>query len=120
MPRGGERKGTQGKAYVNRTDLAVDYAPGGNPATGGIEPPRSIMPPRIGADQVPNLGDPNPNPGQPITTGVDAGLGAGRSALGPIPPSPTDPIKQMLQAMLLLGPNPDVQRLLNRLDYQGR
>jgi hypothetical protein len=123
MPRGGKRQGTQGKAYSNRTDLAVDYAANGNPAAGGMPVAgvnAPIKPPVIGPDQVPNLGDPTMRPNEPITAGLSIGPGAGPSALGPMPPSPTDPVRQVLQAMLLLGPNPDVQRLMNRLDYQGR
>ena len=123
MPRGGERKGTQGKAYANRTDLATNYAPGGNPASGGMEAPaqqRGFMGPAIGADQVPNLGDPTSRPDIPVTNGLDIGPGAGSEVLGPMPPAPTDPIRQILQAMLLQGPNPDVVRVLNRLDYEGR
>lgn len=123
MPRGGERKGTQGKGYANRTDLATDYAAGGNPASGGLEAPKRqqpIMGPAIGADQVPNLSDPTMRPGEPVTAGLDVGLGAGSEAMGPMPPPPIDPIRQVLQAMLLQGGNPDVVRLLNRLDYEGR
>ena len=123
MPRGGKRQGTQGKGYSNRTDLAVDYAPGGNPATGGVEPPmqqRPIMGPAIGADEVPNLSDPTMRANEPVTAGLDIGLGPGSEAMGPMPPPPMDPIRQVLQAMLLQGGNPDVVRLLNRLDYEGR
>lgn len=122
MPRGGKRQGTQGKAYANRTDLATDYAPGGNPASGGVAAPAQQAPllPMIGADQVPNIGDPTQRPNEPITTGLNVGPGAGPQALGPMPPSPIDPMRQVLQAMLLHGANPDVLRLLNRLDYEGR
>lgn len=123
MPRGGKRQGTQGKGYSNRTDLAVDYAPGGNPATGGVEPPmqqRPIIGPTIGADEVPNLGDPTMRANEPVTAGLNIGLGPGSEAMGPMPPPPMDPIRQVLQAMLLQGGNPDVVRLLNRLDYEGR
>ena len=123
MPRGGNRQGTQGKGYANRTDLATDYAPGGNPATGGMEAPKEqkpIMGPIVGADQVPNLSDPTMRPNEPVTTGLDIGAGMGSEAMGPMPPSPMDPMRQILQAMMLVSPNPDVQRLLNKLNYQGR
>ena len=123
MPRGGKRQGTQGKGYSNRTDLAVDYAPGGNPASGGMEAPAQqtpLMEPAVGAEQVPNLGDPTARPDEPVTAGLPIGSGPGMAALGPMPPSPTDPMRQVLQAMMLVAPNPDVQRLLNRLNYQGR
>lgn len=123
MPRGGKRQGTQGKGYSNRTDLAVDYAPGGDPAAGGVTAPmeqRPVMGPAIGADEVPNLGDPTMRPDEPVTTGLSVGAGLGPAAMGPMPPSPMDPMRQILQAMMLVSPNPDVQRLLNKLNYQGR
>lgn len=123
MPRGGKRQGTQGKGYANRTDLATDYAPGGNPATGGMQAPVnqvSVMGPAIGAEEVPNLGDMTGRPDEPVTAGLAVGAGPGPEAMGPMPPRQTDPIRQVLQAMLLQGSNPDVVRLLNRLDYEGR
>lgn len=123
MPRGGKRQGTQGKGYSNRTDLGVDYAPGGNPAGGGMKAPvqqQPLMSPAIGADEVPNLGDPTGRANEPVTAGLSIGPGPGVEAMGPMPPPPIDPIRQVLQAMLLQGNNPDVVRLLNRLDYEGR
>lgn len=122
MPRGGKRQGTPGKGYANRTDLGVNYAPG-NAAAGGIEAPAQqtpMMSRRIGADEVPNLGDPTSRPDKPVTTGLSVGAGAGEDAMGPMPPAPGNPMRQVLQAMLLYGANPDVTRLLNRLDYEGR
>ena len=123
MPRGGKRQGTQGKAYANRTDLAVDYAPGGNPASGGMQPPaqqRQFMPPMVGADQVPNIGDPTARPQEAVTAGLKVGPGPGTEAMPPMPPSPTDPIRQVIQAMMMVSPNPDLARVLARLDYEGR
>jgi hypothetical protein len=123
VPRGGKRQGTQGKGYSNRTDLGMDYAAGGNPATGGQEAPqqqRQFVPPAIGADQVPNIGDPTARPNEPVTAGLQSGLGPGPEAMPPMPPSPTDPIRQVIQAMLMMQPNPDLVRVLNRLTYEGR
>lgn len=121
MPRGGKRQGTQGKGYSNRTDLAVDYAPGGNPATGGIQAPqRQFIPPVVGADQVPNIGDPTMRPNEPVTAGLKTGPGAGPEALPPMPPSMSDPVRQVIQAMMMVAPNPDLSRVLNRLDFEGR
>lgn len=122
MPRGGKRQGTQGKGYSNRTDLAVDYAAGGNPASGGMSAPREqqpLMGPMIAPNEVPNIFDPG-DLNEPVTTGLAVGPGAGPEALGPLPPSPTDPIRQAVQAMMLVAPNPDLIRVLNRLDYEGR
>lgn len=120
MPRGGKRQGTQGKAYSNRTDLAVDYAAGGNPATGGMPTAPTQRGPLIGVDQVANLGDPTMRPDEPVTSGISLGAGPGPEALGPMPPAPGDPIKELVQALLLNNPNPDLLRVLNRLNYQGR
>ena len=122
MPRGGKRQGTQGKAYSNRTDLAVDYSSKGNPATGGINPPANQTPlmPMVTADQVPNIYDPSPDPSAPITSGLDVGPGPGSNALPPMPPAASDPVRQVIQALLLKTQNPDLVRILNRLDYEGR
>lgn len=123
MPRGGKRQGTQGKAYANRTDLTSNYGPKGSPASGGMEPPRDqtpLMSPGIGADMVPNLGDPTMRPGEPVTAGLPVGPGAGPEALGPMPPPPMDPVRQVVQAMMMVAPNPDLIRVMARLDYEGR
>lgn len=123
MPRGGKRQGTQGKGYSNRIDLGMDYAPGGNPATGGQTAPaeqRQFIPPMIGADAVPNIGDPTARPDEPVTAGMRGGPGPGPEAMPPRPPNPSDPIKQVIQAMMLVTPNPDLVRVLNRLNYEGR
>jgi len=123
MPRGGKRQGTQGKGYSNRTDLAVDYAAGGSPATGGMQAPaaqRQFIPPVVGADQVPSLLDPSARPDEPVTAGLKSGPGPGPEAMPPMPPSPTDPVRQVIQAMMMMTPNPDLARVLARLDYEGR
>lgn len=122
MPRGGKRSGTPGRAYSNRTDLATNYSPGAA-AGGGMEPvqqQRQFVSPVIGADEVPNLSDPTMRPGEPVTAGLDIGMGAGAEAMGPMPPAPMDPVRQAIQAMMLVSPNPDLVRVLARLDYEGR
>ena len=122
MPRGGKRQGTQGKAYSNRTDLATNYAPGGNPATGGMEQPvpQQVALPAIGADEVPNLNAPTMRPNEPITAGLGIGPGPGVEAMGPMPPRRTDPVRQALETLMMIDPNPDVSRALARLEYEGR
>ncbi len=123
MPRGGKRQGTQGRAYSNRTDLAVNYGPQGNAAAGGMEAPREQTPliaPAIGVDEVPNLGDPTARLDEPVTAGLPLGPGAGPEALGPMPPPQVDPVRQAVQAMMMVAPNPDLIRVLARLDYEGR
>lgn len=123
MPRGGKRQGTQGRAYSNRTDLTSNYGANGSPAAGGMEAPREqtpLMGPGIGADMVPNLGDPSMRPDEPVTAGLSVGPGSGPEALGPMPPPPTDPVRQVVLAMMQVAPNPDLIRVLARLDYEGR
>lgn len=122
MPRGGKRRGTPGKAYANRTDLTSDYAPG-SAAAGGMTPPvqqRPFVGPPMGADQVPNLSDPTMRPQEPVTAGLSVGPGPGPEALGPMPPGPADPLRMAVQAMMMVSPNPDLVRVLNRLSYEGR
>jgi hypothetical protein len=122
MPRGGKRQGTPGKAYANRTDLGMNYMPG-DAASGGMAAPtqqQPMMPPMVTADQVPNIGDPTMRPNEPVTAGIPYGPGAGPEALGPMPPSPADPVRLAVQAMMLTTPNPDLVRLLNRFQYEGR
>lgn len=122
MPRGGKRQGTQGNAYSNRTDLISNYGPKGDPASGNIQPPAQQAPtmPAITPDDVPNLSDPTMRPAEPVTAGLPVGPGSGPESLGPMPPSPMDPVRQVIQAMMLVAPNPDLIRVLNRLDYEGR
>lgn len=121
MPRGGKRTGTQGKAYSNRTDLAQNYGPQGNPATGGQVAPQEQAQYMnfIRPDQVPNLSDPVITDA-PITTGLPVGPGAGPEAMPLMPSTAPDPIRQLIQSMLLVQDNPDLVRILNRLDYEGR
>ena len=74
--------------------------------------------PFISPDEVPNLSDPSTRPGEPLTTGLPMGSGAGVEALGP--QGSPDPTRQVLMAMLVAEPNNDVMRLLDMLDIQGR
>jgi hypothetical protein len=122
MPRGGKRQGTPGKGYSNRTDLTSDYA-SGSPAAGGMEPQpqrQQFIPPSIGADQVPSLSDPTMRPDEPITAGLKVGAGAGSEALGPLPPGGNNPVRAAVQALIAISPNnPDLIRLLNKIDAGG-
>jgi hypothetical protein len=133
MPRGGRRQGTPGKGYSNRTDLSAapnmaqnTAATGGMVASAPAQPqqqqalPMQPQPPLIGADEVPNLSDPSQRPGEPVTAGLNIGAGPGPESLGAMPPSPTDPVRQAVQSLLLISPNPDLVRILARLDQEGR
>jgi len=124
MPRGGARKGTPGKGYLNRTDLGMDYSQG-NAASGGMQKPQQApqqqTPPSfIGADQVSNLGAPTMRPDEPVTTGLMAGMGAGIEALGPMPPGGSNPVRVAVQSLIAISPNnPDLIRLLAKIDSEG-
>ena len=131
MPRGGRRNGTPGRGYANRTDLtsAPDMSKN-TAASGGMTAPAApaapavqapvLQGPAIGADQVPNLSDPTMRPNEPVTAGLSMGPGGGREALGILPPNPMDPVRQVVEALMLISPNPDLYRIQSRLDYEGR
>lgn len=128
MPRGGRRQGTPGVGYSNRTDLALDpnmqqntAATGGMTAPAGAPAAPAMLPGAlIGTDEIPNLSDPSLRPNEPLMAGVNMGPGPGREALGPMPPAPTDPVRQVLQALDLMHPNPDIARALAQMDFEGR
>jgi len=84
MPRGGKRQGTPGKAYSNRTDMAIDYdmQQDVTPAAGGMEAPREQQPMlQVYPEDIPNLTDPTARPEEPITDGLPIGPGRGIEAL---------------------------------------
>lgn len=77
MPRGrgGNRQGTPGQGYSNRTDLMGNYdMAAGSPAAGGVEAPVSMGP---SPDDSPGLSDPTMFPDEPITAGLSIGAGPG-------------------------------------------
>lgn len=78
MPRakqGGQRQGTPGAGYTNRTDLMTNYDMAENTAaTGGMEAPPMPMP---SPDDTPGLSDPTQYPQEPITSGLGIGAGDG-------------------------------------------
>jgi hypothetical protein len=127
VPRGGRRQGTPGAAYSNRTDLqAAPDMSKNTAATGGRTPPPAPVQapgpsgPLVGADEVPNLSDPTMRPNENIMAGVNIGPGPGMEALGPMPPDPADPVRMVLQSLMLVAPNPDLARVMERLDLEGR
>jgi hypothetical protein len=78
MPRGrgGERQGTPGKGYSNRTDLMTNYNNADmSAAGGGVQAPQQSMGPI--PEDVPNLFDPTAFPDEPITAGLTQGPGPG-------------------------------------------
>lgn len=134
MPRGkgpgGPRQGTPGKGYTNRTDLQTNMDMGKNTAASGgmvapepvaqLGQPQSLGMPAVGADEVPNLSDPTQRPNESVMAGVPIGAGPGSEVLGPMPPNPMDPTRQVIQALMAISPSPDLARILNRLDFEGR
>lgn len=116
---GGARQGTPGKGYSNRTDLQTNMAPQtptATASTGGV--PVGTVQPSTGADQVPNIGDPGNS--APLTDGMPFGPGdSGPSAFASSSRA-TDPVRLALSAALLQGANPDIERILMRLDAEGR
>jgi hypothetical protein len=122
MPRGGKREGTPGKGYSNRTDLTSSYA-SGSAAAGGMQPQpqqRQFLSPAVGADEVPSLSDPTMRPGEPVTAGLNIGAGPGSEALSPMPAGGVNPVRTAVQALIAISPNnPDLIRLLNKIDAGG-
>ena len=105
MPRkgkGGERQGTPGTAYGNRTDLnmPISTVPGQDYGKAAVQQaaqravPMAASPSSIPAQSqapaapmpqpgsLPHL-EPTQRPNEPVTTGLPFGLGAGPEAMGP-------------------------------------
>jgi len=108
LPRGGKRQGSVGTAYSNRTDLnpvkpptlvptgqpygqrqalvqsqqTLPVAPAGTTAAGPA-PPEPIGQAPQPPVEPPAFHRPTDRPGEPITTGLPIGAGAGPEALGP-------------------------------------
>lgn len=111
MPRsgkGGKRQGAPGKKYPNRTDIAngpkkvplegaklpygragaLDSAQSATPSLSPQLPPAAptgaptMAPPAAPGPPPVGLFEPTQNPDEPITNGIDSGLGAGSEALG--------------------------------------
>lgn len=124
MARGGTRQGQPGKAYTNRTDLAMKRAgqTGLNTAAAGgqVAPPAPMpaqqqAPAPVTPDQIPRLDDPSGRPDEPITHGLDIGPGAGSDALGYVPINPST---VTLQAAYLANPTPELRRAMMYLQMQ--
>jgi hypothetical protein len=108
MARGGRRQGTPGVSYGNRTDLAVDRAPQQGTATaasGGVQPPPQPM--GLAPDEIPSPIDPSSRPHEPVTAGLPSDF-----------PKVTErnDARDLIQALMLQSPNPDLARLLARMD----
>lgn len=96
MPRGGKRQATPGKAYPNRTDMAINYDMAkGSPAAGGVEAPRGAGPMRlpIYPEDTPSLSTPTQRPGEPISDGLMSGPGRGPEAMTGLDPRMAETVK---------------------------
>ena len=65
------------------------------------------------------LSAPTERPNEPVTTGAPFGPGAGREVM-PIPPMPEDETANLVRALYAINPDPDLARLIQRLDAEGR
>jgi len=121
--RGGRRKGTPGKGYANRTDLATDYAPSTaeqTPASGGVPPqpqqPSGVSlgnsPTRVAPEDIPKLDDPTGRPDEPVTAGLNVGPGLGKSAF---PIQPRDPVIDELRAAYAAFPTPQLAAVIRTM-----
>lgn len=114
MPRakhGGARQGTPGKAYANRTDLATNMGsqtPEVTAAAGGVSRPRQPEPARmpLTPDTTPSPTDPSARPYEPLTAPPPMGMG------GPA----VDETVMLLRSLAAVSHNPDVRRLLARME----
>ena len=126
-------------AYPARTDLQIPRVAPGQPygeATAQRNALRAVPIPTqpqqgtIGSPgpaapaQVVPLSEPTQNPNEPLTAGAPFGPGPGPEALGPggaaLMGQPQDPVRQQVAALYQVNPNPDLLRLLQLLDAQGR
>jgi hypothetical protein len=120
MPRGGRRVGQPGKGYSNRTDLLTNRAPTAPQPPAPQQQEQQPMLPPIPADQVPNLSAPTQRPNEDPLSGLQpAPVPPAPAALPPSTPSSNDMVLQRLRAALLVGgPNPDLERLVMRLEWE--
>lgn len=114
--RGGRRSGAPGKGYSNRTDLLTQRAPQQGQQTAAAGAQAAPAAPMITPDMVPKLNDPTARPGEPVTTGLMSGRGAGPEAIGYVPPSP---MVQKIQAAYLRNPTPELRKALDYLSSKG-
>ena len=77
MPRGrgGQRQGTPGQGYSNRTDLMQNYDQSQSAASGGLD--MGMLAGAPSPDDTPGLGTPSMYPDEPITEGLPIGAGSG-------------------------------------------
>lgn len=122
--RGGQRAGTPGKSYSNRTDLnqpaSADVYGDRKASQERMEavPLQRAAPPTTGVQQQPPaaplpLNRPSDRPMEPVTAGLPTGPGPGPEALG----LGQDDFLTVLRAAYEVAPSPELLRLI--LDEQA-
>jgi hypothetical protein len=81
--------------------------------------PMSATPSTPAAMRPVPLSAPTQRPTEPITAGAPFGGGVGPEML-PIPPAMEDPVAQTILSLASIYPDPDLQRLVDRLRTEGR
>lgn len=121
--------------FPGRTDLAIPKVAPGQPygaaatqaaALRAVPSPSSgpVGEPQPTPVNVVPLDAPTQNPNEPVTAGAPFGPGPGPEALGPAAQAmmgrPNDTVRQEVAALYRVNPNPDLLRLIELLDRQGR
>jgi hypothetical protein len=112
-------------SYPGRTDLQVPKVAPNQPQGVATEQKAALhaVPMASPVNVVP-LSAPTQNPNEPVTAGSPVGPGPGVEALGPqgaaMMGQPQDPVRQQVAALYKANPNPDLLRLIELLDTQGR
>jgi hypothetical protein len=65
------------------------------------------------------LSEPSRNPNRPVTAGTSMPGGPGPEVL-PIPPIAQDEVAQTIRSLAAIYPDPDLLRLVQRLETEGR
>lgn len=97
------------QAYGDRTELTG--LQGSAPMAATPSAPAAMRPTPLSA--------PTERPTEPITAGAPFGPGPGREVM-PIPPMPEDETANLIRALYAINPDPDLARLIQRLDAEGR
>ena len=112
--RGGSRLGRPGESYTNRTDLnqPVRAAPSTTygERTAQEDAQRAIPLPQMAPPPDPGpFNRPTDRPAEPLTAGVPVGPGPNQTDIM------FDPVAETLRAAFAAFPNPEIARLLERL-----
>src|SRR5690348_16853868 len=109
-------------AYPGRTDLAIPKVAPGQPYGQAAQQQAALHAvPAAPTPQAIPLTAPTQLPNEPVTAGAPIGAGPGPEVLPQsVAPPNQDPVRQQIAALYRVSPNPDLQRLMELLDLQGR